>query len=535
MYIVIDNYDSFTYNIVQYLSELTEKEIKVLRNDAVTVAELEAMKPEGILLGPGPGRPEESGITVEVLQKLSGKIPIMGICLGHQAIGYAFGAPIIGAKEIVHGKVHPMTHDGRGLFRGVPNPSNFTRYHSLVIDPQNLPADLEATAWSPDGEIMGVRHKTFPVEGVQFHPESIASEGGKRILANFLRWRREAFPFRSYLTRILRKLDLTRNESESLMDELTEGLLTPAQISGILISLAAKGPKSQEIAGCVTALRKKQRPLPYEGETLDTCGTGGDELGTFNVSSMTALLTAACGVPTAKHGNRAVSSKSGSAEFYQALGIEIDLEPEQAAELLRRTGFAFLFAPKYHSAMRHAAGVRKELGIKTIMNLLGPLANPAGAAFQVIGVYDDNLVPVITEAALMLGVKKVLGVYGTDGQDEISVCSSTNLYLGGEGEIKRQIIQPEDLGLNTYLISEMLGGTAVENARLAHDLLEGKGRPALRDAVLANTGAGLWVSGRADSLKEGVAQAREVWESGKLARKIEEVISVAKALKAGSL
>lgn len=172
MYVVIDNYDSFTFNIVQYLIELTDQDIKVVRNDEISVAQLEKMQPKGILIGPGPGRPEQAGISVDVIQKLGSKIPILGVCLGHQAIGYALGAPIIQAKDIVHGKVHAITHDGKGLFRGIPSPSGFTRYHSLVIDPEHLPEELEVTARSPDGEIMGVRHKVWPLEGCSSIPRA---------------------------------------------------------------------------------------------------------------------------------------------------------------------------------------------------------------------------------------------------------------------------------------------------------------------------------------------------------------------------
>lgn len=532
MYVVIDNYDSFTFNIVQYLIELTDKEIKVVRNDEITVAQLERLAPEGILIGPGPGRPEEAGISVDVIRKLGKKIPILGVCLGHQAIGYAFGAPIIQAREIVHGKVHAISHDGRGLFRGLPSPSNFTRYHSLVIDPEHLPDELEVTARSPDGEIMGVRHKVYPIEGVQFHPESIASDNGKRLLANFLRYRRDAFPYRAILSKLLGRQDLTRDEAVALMDEITEGQLTAAQLAGALVALTAKGPAATEIAGFVQVLRDKQRPFLAATETLDTCGTGGDELGTFNVSSFTALVCAACGVPTAKHGNRAVSSRSGSAEFYQELGIDIELEPTEAAELLRETGFAFLFAPKYHSAMRHAAPVRRELGVKTVMNLLGPLANPARAAFQVIGVYSSELAPVLAEAARLLGVRRVITAHAHDGQDEISVCGPTDLWMDFGGGLERRTVTPAELGLNEHPLEHMIGGAAAENAALAREILNGAGRPALRDAVLANAGAALWTAGRASSLAEGISLGRQALDSGAVRATLERVIETIDRIKA---
>lgn len=199
MYVIIDNYDSFTHNLYQYLCELTEEKVEVFRNDRITVDEMEAMSLKGILISPGPGRPEEAGISVPCIQRFAGTVPILGVCLGHQAIGTAFGGRIVSAKRIVHGKTEEMSLDGRGLFRGLPRAARFTRYHSLVIEGESLPEELEVTATSPDGEIMGVRHRTHVVEGLQFHPESIASETGKRCLRNFLHYRREPFPLSSVL------------------------------------------------------------------------------------------------------------------------------------------------------------------------------------------------------------------------------------------------------------------------------------------------------------------------------------------------
>jgi anthranilate synthase component 2 len=185
MILVIDNYDSFTYNIVQYLGELGA-DIEVVRNDEVTVEDILKKKPDHILISPGPCSPKEAGVSVEVIQKLAGKIPILGVCLGHQSIGYAFGGEVVRAKTLMHGKTSKISHDGKGVFKGLPNPFTATRYHSLVIKKESLPKDLLVTATSEDGEIMGVRHKTLPVEGVQFHPESILTESGKSLLKNFL-------------------------------------------------------------------------------------------------------------------------------------------------------------------------------------------------------------------------------------------------------------------------------------------------------------------------------------------------------------
>ena len=534
MYLLLDNYDSFTYNIYQYLCELTTDEVKVVRNDAITVAGIRALKPKAIILSPGPGRPEEAGCMIDVIRELGGEIPLLGVCLGHQAIGYAFGGNIVSAKEIVHGKVHPITVDGLGVFRGMPSPTNFTRYHSLVIERDTLPPELEVTAWSPDGEIMGVRHRTLPIEGVQFHPESIASEGGKRLLKNFLTWRREGFNFPPLVRKIMAKQHLTRAESEGFMEELTEGNLTGTQISAVLIGLSLKGIAPDEVAGCAAVLQRKRTPLPVTGDYLDIVGTGGDEHGTFNISSFAALLASTCGARVAKHGNRAVSSRSGSADFYTALGFKIDLKPEQAASVLSDTGFSFLFAPVYHGAMKYAAPVRKELGVKTIMNLLGPLANPAQASHQLIGVYDASLGPLIARAAQLLGVKKALIVFGTEGLDEMSVGAPTLYWTVTSVSITEGKFDPSRIGLSGYVLDDLKGGTAEDNAALARDLLAGVGRPALRDAVCLNAGAALWLADLAGTIEEGYAKARAAFEDGRLAAKVAEVRSATMAFVAES-
>jgi len=523
MYLLLDNYDSFTYNIYQYLCELTTDEVKVIRNDAIDVAGIRALAPKGIILSPGPGRPEDAGCMIDVIRAFAGEVPILGVCLGHQAIGYAFGANIVGAKDIVHGKVQPISVDGKGVFRGMTNPTNFTRYHSLVIEKDTLPAELEITSWSPDGEIMGVRHKTLAIEGVQFHPESIASEGGKRLLKNFLTWRREGFDFPPLVRKIMAKQHLTQAEAEGFMEELTEGNLSGTQIAAVLVGLSLKGIQPEEVAGCAAVLQRKRVPLPVTGDFLDIVGTGGDEHGTFNISSLASLAAAACGARVAKHGNRAVSSRSGAADFYTALGFKIDLTPDQAASVLRSTGFSFLFAPVYHGAMKHAAPVRKELGAKTIMNLLGPLVNPAQASHQLIGVYDAALGPLLARAIQMLGTKKALIVFGTEGLDEMSVGAPTLYWLVTPESITEGRFDPSRVGLSGYVLDDLKGGTADDNAALAADLLNGVGRPALRDAVCLNAGAALWLIDMAPSIEAGFALVRKTFEDGRLFAKVEEV------------
>jgi anthranilate synthase/phosphoribosyltransferase len=524
MILLLDNYDSFTYNIFQYLSEITDEEVRVVRNDQITVDGIRALRPTAILLSPGPGRPEEAGCMIDVIRNFAGQVPMLGICLGHQAIGYAFGGQIVSAQQIVHGKTQPISVDGKGVFRSIPSPSVFTRYHSLVIERATLPDVLEISAVSPDGEIMGVRHKTLPIEGVQFHPESIASDHGKRLLKNFLNYRREGFEFGPLVRRVMAKKDLSQREAESFMEELTEGNLTPVQTAAILVGLSLKGIHPEEVAGCAAVLQRKRTPFPaLENNYLDIVGTGGDEQGTFNISSMAALTAAACGARVAKHGNRAVSSRSGAADFYAALGLKIDLTPEQSAKVLEQTGFAFLFAPVYHGAMKHVAPVRKELGVKTIMNLLGPLVNPAQASRQLIGVYEASLGPLMARAARILGVKDVMIVFGTDGLDEISVGAPTKTWRYVGDELVEGEINPESLGVTGFGLNDLRGGTAEENAEMALALAEGHGREALRQAVCLNAAAALYLTGLASSVQDGYDQAEQALASGKVASKLSEV------------
>jgi len=515
MIVLLDNYDSFTHNLYQYLSELTGEEIRVVRNDRISVTQIAQLSPSRIVISPGPGRPEEAGVSVEAIREFAGKMPILGVCLGHQAIGHAFGARIVQAKRIVHGKAEPIATDGRGLFRSIPTPAVFTRYHSLAIDPATVPDGFEVTATSEDGEIMGIRHKEMLVEGVQFHPESIASEAGKQLLRNFLNYRREPFVSKAVLGSLIGGTTLSRDEAANFMEELTEGNLSPAQIAGFLVAIASRGPRPEEIAGCASVLQRKRTPITIDRPVLDTCGTGGDGLGTFNISSLSALAAAACGATVAKHGNRAVSSKSGSADFYRALGIAIDLPPASTQQLISENSFGFLFAPIYHGAMRHAAVPRRELGVKTIMNLLGPLVNPAGAEYQLIGVYAEEYVPIVAEAASLLGIRKVMVVHGLDGIDEISISDNTRAVMIDEaGAATELLIEPANLGITGHKLSDLAGGDAADNAAIAMEILSGGGPAAIRDAVAVNAGAALQIYGVVDELGDGFERVKAAIADG---------------------
>ena len=531
MILLLDNYDSFTHNLYQQMSEITPEPVRVVRNDRITVSQVEAMAPSRIIISPGPGRPEEAGISEELIKAFAGKVPILGVCLGHQAIGHAFGAEVVGAQRIVHGKTEAMELDGRGLFRSVASPATFTRYHSLAVQEDTVPDGFEITARSPDGEVMGIRHKEYVLEGVQFHPESIASDAGKRLLSNFLHYHREPFVASHYLSRLLEGASLSQAEAANFMEDLTDGNLTPAQIAGFLVAINAKGITPEEIAGCASVLQRKRRAVQVTGPILDTCGTGGDGLGTFNISSLTALAASACGARVAKHGNRAVSSKSGSADFYKALGIKVDLPPEKSEELLEENNFAFLFAPIYHQAMKYAAAPRRELGVKTIMNLLGPLVNPAAADYQLIGVFSEEFCEPVAEAAHLLGIKRAMVVHGKDGIDELSVSAPSRMVIVDEtGTMESFEIRPEDYGIKGHALSDLAGGDAETNAGIARAILDGEGYEAIRDAVILNAAAALRVYGEVADLAEGVERARRAFEEGTVKAKLEETVEISRRL-----
>ena len=532
MILVIDNYDSFTFNVVQCLQMYTKQEIRVVRNDEYPVVHLAQMKPDFLVVSPGPGNPSQAGVSVEDIRFFAGKVPILGICLGHQAIGEAFGAKIVHAKNVCHGIIQDIELDGKGLFRTIGKSCKFTRYHSLVIDEKSLSSDFEVTARAKDGDIMGIRHKTLPIEGVQFHPESIASEHCKDIFLNFINYRRENLPVADYLNQLLEKKDLTEEQASFFMENVADGTMDERVMAAILVAIQAKGVSVSEMTGCARALLKIKTPFVCEKKGLaEIVGTGGDCKGSFNISSLSAIVVASCGQPVAKHGNRAVSSKSGAADFFENLGINIMAEPEKTAALVEKTDFGFLMAPVYHAAMRFAAPVRKVLGVKTIMNILGPLLNPAGAEYEVLGVFSKSLLKDYARAAKKLGAKRVMTVASDDGYDEISPCAKTHAFLIDErGHEASFVIEPSKFGITDADEDELSGGNGKENAALGMEVLNGKGRKTIRYAVGMNAGAVLYLSGKAKNLKEGYDMALESIDTGKALAKLNEIVEVSRGM-----
>lgn len=327
------------------------------------------------------------------------------------------------------------------------------------------------------------------------------------------------------IKKVVEGQDLTRREAALTMDTIMRGEATPSQISAFITALRMKGETVDEITGLAEKMREHAINIyPHQKNLVDTCGTGGDVSGTFNISTVSALVAAGAGVSIAKHGNRSVSSRCGSADVLEALGVKIDLDPKKVEECIDKIGIGFIFAPNFHKAMRFAMPTRKEIGIRTVFNILGPLTNPALASAQVLGVFRKDLTGVMAEVLKNLGVKHALVVHGMDGMDEISISDKTKVSHLKDGKIKSYFIKPEDFSIRKAKREKILGGSAEENAEIAMGILKHKETGARRDIVLLNAAAAIFVGGGAKDLKEGIRAAAESIDSGKAIKKLEGLI-----------
>jgi anthranilate synthase/phosphoribosyltransferase len=486
------------------------------------------------------------------------RIPLLGVCLGMQSMGAAFGAAIVRAPTLVHGEASAVAHDGQGMLAGMPADFPAARYHSLCVDAATLPAELYVTATSPeDGVVMGIRHRDLPLEGVQFHPESVLTPDGPHLLANFLRLagegeasrldaasgsfatrgmevpespnRIDAAPatpapapapaaaptgeaVRSALATIVEGGTLTLDEAHRAMGAVMDGEATPSQLAAMLMGLRMRGETVAELAGFALAMRERAVKVEAPAGTIDIVGTGGDGSNTFNISTTAALVVAACGVPVAKHGNRAITSRSGSADVLDALGIRIDHDAESAGRAIRELGFAFLFAPAFHPAMRYAGPTRRELGVRTAFNLLGPLTNPAGATRALIGVGDWAAAPKIAEVFQLLGTQRTLVVAGK-GVDELPLDGTGVIWDVTPAGIERRDCDPAPLGLLRTKTAALGGASPTENAALTEGVLRGE-PGARRDVVLLNAGAALVAAGVVETIEEGIDRASLTVDAG---------------------
>ncbi|MFP3979762.1 MAG: anthranilate phosphoribosyltransferase [Desulfobacterales bacterium] len=331
--------------------------------------------------------------------------------------------------------------------------------------------------------------------------------------------------FRELLNKICRRQDLTEAEAAAMLGEIFSGNTTDAQVGAFMAALATKGETYAELAGAARAMRKKAvRIETAAGDVIDTCGTGGDAAGTFNISTVTAFVAAGCGVTVAKHGNRSVSSQCGSADLLEALGINLDLDPELVEEAIAEIGIGFLFAPRYHGAMKYAANPRKEVGLRSIFNMLGPLTNPAAANCQLLGVFAPQLTEMFAKALSQLGTKRALVVHGHDGLDEISVCAPTRVCELRDRQITTYDISPETFFARLAGPEEIRGGNAAENAEITRSILAGE-KGAKRDIVLINAAAALMAAGRVEKIGQGIEMAESAIDTGAAADKLESLIA----------
>lgn len=528
----VDNQTAYTFPLAGTRPRgKDEKEDQELEADLLsdekelTAEEIETLKPEAIILSPGPGRPQDAGCCIEVVQKLGGKIPILGVCLGHQVICEAYGGVVSYAKQLMHGKQSVTKLDTKTpLFVGLPEETTVARYHSLAAQEETFPECLQVTARTSDGEIMALQHKTKAVYGVQFHPESILTPLGKKMLENFLQLanaeKKEKTMIKEAIVKLAAKQNLDYETAEASMDEIMGGKASPVQMSAFLTAMAMKGETIEEITACAAGMRKHCVRLLHDQDVLEIVGTGGDHSNSFNISTTSSLVISAAGVPVAKHGNRAASSKSGAADVLEALGVKITIDPAKSAEVLKKIGLCFLFAQNYHLSMKYVAPVRKELGIRTIFNILGPLTNPAGANMELMGVYDEALVEPLARVLANLGVKKAMVVYGQDGLDEISMSAPTTVCEVKDGEFLSYVITPEQFGFTRCSKDELIGGRPQDNAQIALAILKGEKGPR-RDAVVLNSAAAIHIA-KGISIEDAIREAQEVIESGKALAQLEQ-------------
>ena len=333
------------------------------------------------------------------------------------------------------------------------------------------------------------------------------------------------------IEKIVNKEDLTYDEAYTVMNEIMSGETSATQNAAFLASLSTKSARAEttdEIAGCAAAMRDHATKVNTDMELFEIVGTGGDNAHSFNISTTSALVAAAGGMKVAKHGNRAASSKCGTADCLEALGVNINQSPEKCIELLNKVGMCFFFAQKYHTSMKYVGAIRKELGFRTVFNILGPLTNPGSPSMQLLGVYDEYLVEPLAQVLISLGVKRGMVVFGQDKLDEISLSSPTKICEIRDGWFKSFVITPEDFGFEYCTKDDLKGGTPEENAQITRDILSGK-QGHKRNAVLMNAGAALYIGGKADSMADGIKLAAELIDSGKALETLDKLIAVSNA------
>lgn len=521
MILLIDNYDSFVFNIRAMLLGLTNDEILVVRNDKITLDEIKRLSPSSIILSPGPKHPKDSGVCLDIFRaKLD--VPVLGICLGHQALGYCFNAKIKRLDKVAHAVSSRIKLVGESvIFRDFPREFSVMRYHSLQVC--ELSSELEALAFSEDGVLMAMKHRKFNYYGVQFHPESYFSEYGLKIFENFLSLQGLKKPKFTppNLAHFINKLQ----DNERLDDEdfaqickiIASKDYEAVQLGALLVLITEKSLDEHSLSALVSNVLKYSQTFNDSSEMLDIVGTGGDGFKSINISTTTAFIMAALGVKVAKHGNRAVSSASGSSDVLAALGIPAFDSVAKQVKVLNETGLTFFHAPFFHSLVGEVKDVRSKLGVRTVFNVLGPLLHPnLSLKYQLMGNYHAPVHRLLAEVLRNLGRKHALVVRGNEGLDELSICNETSIYELKDGEILHYSVSPEQFGFKRAMIDEIRGGDAKANAKTLLDTLCGKQQGAKFDIVVLNAMFALYTANRAKSPSQAKEIVLDAINSGKV-------------------
>jgi anthranilate synthase/phosphoribosyltransferase len=471
--LLIDNLDSFTYNLVDFFRQLGCA-VKVYRNTASP----ETLADEHfdlLVLSPGPSVPGRAGNLMGIIGHFYRNKPILGVCLGHQALIEFFGGTLANIAP-VHGKSVPIRHDTRGIFTGLPQDCCVARYHSWAGD--SIPPELEVSARAHDGTIMAVRHKRLPIEGIQFHPESVLSmkdRVGMHLLRNVVSGRlasgNRIYHHLSHELQIGAKLET--NTLRAFLRAVEEGQFSDDQKQVLLVSLSHRLRDAGDLTRFVEAVMALTGPFPAPEGLVDICGTGGSGLPRINTSTLASLLLAACGLKIAKHGNRAAAGRFGSFNLLENLGVPARFDPENARRTLAETNLAFVFAPDVHPVFRHFAPVRAQIGVPTVFNILGPLVNPYLPERQFIGTAFEGFMEIILETAVRMGKRHVIVVRGHDGLDEISVSGPTRVVEYREGKRFACDITPQDFGLHALPPEALSAANPAECLTVARAILAG--------------------------------------------------------------
>ena len=533
MILLIDNYDSFVFNVAQYLGELTDEEVRTVRNDQLTLAEIRALKPSRIVLSPGPKHPKDSGICLEILKEIT-DIPILGICLGHQAFGLVHGATVKRLEVPLHGKtsVLTVTEPQSVLFKGLPQQFSVMRYHSLYVDKDILPQELIITALSDDGVIMALQHKTKPIHSIQFHPESFFTEYGKNILKNFLigtqavqnvqntEEKAKAYAnevFKTALKKLQENQPLGDSDFKQICAVLHSKQYDIVQLGALLVLISEKSLYPESLTAFVRNILAYSTTFADPRPMIDLCGTGGDGLKTINISTTVAFIVAALGVKVAKHGNRSVTSQSGSTDVLGELGIAMESNLMKQLDSLEKNGLAFFHAPFFHNLVGEVREVRQRLGIRTVFNVLGPLLHPnTKLKYQLVGLYHEPVMRLYAETLQLLGREHALVVRGNDGLDEISICDETKIVEVKGKQILEYTIAPEMFGFKRAFHADIQGGTPTENAEVLRRTLKGEERGAKADIVILNAMFALYTANVVKHPAEAKPLIEEALRSGKV-------------------